>query len=171
MKKKIIYTVILLLAIMIQTSIVPVVTGFGSSGDAVAMMVLAWSVIDGFRAFFAWAVAAGILYDLASYSPIGMHVLVFLPILYFVSFFSRRFTLESRGVGIFLFFVFVIISTVLLRGANHLEMIWPEFSWQNYLDSFGNFREFMFSILYNVIFFFLWFAIIKKVKTFFKLED
>ena len=87
MKKKIIYTFILLVSIVIQTSVLTVITKTSVAGDAVAMAVLVFSVVDGFFAFLGWAIFAGILYDLACYSPIGTHVIIFLCIVYFTSFF------------------------------------------------------------------------------------
>ena len=87
MKKKLVYLFILIIAIIIQTSVMPVILNSSTTGDAVLMIVLAWSVLDGFSAFIGWAIVAGILYDLAAYSPIGEHAIIFLAVVYFVSFF------------------------------------------------------------------------------------
>lgn len=169
MKKKLVYTFIILVAILIQTSVVPVITETKIPGDSIIMAVLAWSILDGFFAFFPWAVLAGLLYDLASYSPIGTHVLILLPVLYFVSFFSRRFTMESKGVRIVLFVAFVVSVTIFSRIIFSLDAAWEIFSFRQFWKIFASPLSFVWQLVHNLVLFFFWFFVIKKAKIFFRI--
>lgn len=170
MKKKIIYTFIFLIVIIIQTSILPVVLGLNTTGDIVLMTVLAWSVLDGFSAFIGWAAFAGILYDLVAYSPVGEHVIIFLLVVYFVSFFSRRLSIEFKGIGWALFFMFVVIATFISRSIVALATAWDMQTFHGYWQMFGSLKTIALQIIYNGILFFLLFFLLRKIKEFFKLE-
>jgi rod shape-determining protein MreD len=170
MKKKFIYCVITIVAILLQTSFLPVVFGRGSVPDAVLMLILALAVLDGFFATFSWAIFIGFLYDLASYSKIGMHVILFLMVVYFVSFFSRRFSFEIKATGIFLFGFFVLVAVILsqfLIGIqNSFGLDGVPFS----LKSFWGPLSFILQLFYDGLLFMFWFYLLKKAKTFFALE-
>jgi len=170
MNKKFLYLVILLAAIIWQTSIAPVVSNSGPAGDAVLMAVLAWSILDGFYSFIGWAVVAGILYDLAAYSPVGEHVLIFLAVVYFVSFFSRRLSLEFKGVGLALFFTFVIAITLFSHGVINLIAAWDMQTLQGYMKSFSPLSSLALQVVYNELLFFFWLFALRKIKKFFKIE-
>ena len=167
MKKKFIYIIIILVAIILQTSVLPEISNTNTAGDIVLMAILALSVIDGFSAFLGWAITAGILYDLAAYAIIGEHVLIFLLVVYFVSFFSRRFPTDLKGIGLLLFIIFVVIATLVSRGIFALITAWDLQTLQGYWEAFGTFRFIVLSIIYNEILFFIWFIALKKIKKFF----
>ncbi|HOF42754.1 MAG TPA: rod shape-determining protein MreD [Candidatus Moranbacteria bacterium] len=171
MKKKLVYIFIGLIAILFQTSVIPVVTETKMPGDSVIMAALAWSILDGFFAFFPWAILLGLLYDIISYSPIGMHVLVILPVLYFVSFFSRRFTMESKGVRIVLFIVFVVSVTIFSRIILFLVNSWGNLSLNGFWKIFASPAGIVWQLAHNFVLFFFWFFVIKKCKEFFKIES
>ena len=149
MKKKFIYIIIILVAIILQTSVLPAILNTNAAGDIVLMAILALSVLDGFSAFLGWAITFGILYDLAAYATIGEHVLVFLLVVYFVSFFSRRFPTDLKGIGLLLFIIFVVIATFISRGIFTLAVAWDAQTLQGYWETFGNFRFIAISIIYN----------------------
>jgi rod shape-determining protein MreD len=171
MKKKFVYLIILLLAIIWQTSISPVVSGGAVMGNTVLMAVLAWSILDGFYAFIGWAVLTGILYDLAAYSTVGEHVLIFLVVIYFVSFFSRYLSLEVKGTGLLLMFAFVIVATLLSRLIISLVAILDIQTIQGYRRSFGPMSSLALQIVYNEFLFFFWFYVLRKIKKFFAIES
>lgn len=170
MRKKLVYIFILISAIVIQTSILPVVSGSRVAGDVVLMAILAWSIIDGFFAFVGWAIIAGILYDLSAYSPVGEHSIIFLLVVYFVSFFSRRLSIELRGIGWLLFFIFVIVATLISRSVIALAEVWNNQTFHGYWYIFGDLKSIIIQIICNSILFFVLFFLLKKIKEFFKLE-
>lgn len=170
MKKKLVYLFILIVAIIIQTSLMPVILSFNTTGDFVLMTVLAWSVLDGFSAFIIWAIVAGILYDLAAYSTVGEHAIIFLAVVYFVSFFSRRLSLEFKGIGWLLFIMFIIVATFLSRSIVALMMAWDMQTVHGYWQMFGSLKSITLQIFYNGILFFILFFLLRRIKEFFKLE-
>lgn len=170
MKKKIIYSFFILIAIIAQASVLPVILGRNFYGDVVLAAVLAWSVLDGFRAFLGWAVLCGILYDLAAYSPVGEHALIFLFVVYFVSFFSKRLSVELEGIKWILFFVFVVAATFISEGVIALMQWTDAQTLSGYWKASGGFGSLFLRIVCNGFLFFFWFGLLKKIKKFFQLE-
>lgn len=170
MRKKLVYLFILILAIVIQTSFLPIISGSSVAGDVVLMAILAWSIIDGFTAFIGWAIIAGILYDLGAYSPIGEHVIIFLLVVYFVSFFSRRLSIELKETGWLLFFIFVIAATLISKSVIALAGAWDVHTFHGYWHVFGDPKSIIVQIVCNSILFFFLFFLLRKIKEFFKLE-
>lgn len=170
MKKKSIYFLILVFSTLLQTSVLPVLFGVGSVGDNVLMLILAWSVLDGFASFLGFGILAGIFYDMLSFSTIGTHAIIFLGVIYFVSFFSRRFSVEVRGTGIILLLLFIIVATIFSHAVVVLVMAFEANSLDGYWRSFGTPGSFLLSIAYNIVLFAFWFHFIRKIKKFFLIE-
>jgi rod shape-determining protein MreD len=169
MKKRIVYIIILLIAVLAQVSILPAISTTNAVGDAALMAVLAWSVLDGFSSFIGWAILAGIFYDLAAYSPMGEHVLIFSVIVYSGSFFSRRLSFELKAVGLFLFFALVVAATLLSRGIGALIVAADAQTLAGYWKNFGGLGTVVREIIYNEILFSLWFVMLRKTKKFFEI--
>ncbi len=170
MKKKFIYGLLLFSAIILQTAVLPVISFGFATGDILLMIILAGAILDGFSGFLGWAVFAGIIYDLVSYTAVGVHVLVFIFVVYFVSFFSRRFSVELRGFGLALFMIFVIVSTLV---SHVILTAFAEFNKQSgnfYLRDIIDFKVVGIQILYDVILFFCCFIILRKAKKFFSIN-
>ncbi|HEX8974478.1 MAG TPA: rod shape-determining protein MreD [Patescibacteria group bacterium] len=170
MSKKIIYSFLIIISILLQISVVPALSRSHVFADNVLMLILAWSVIDGFSGFLKWAVIAGILYDLATYSIVGVHVLIFLGAVYLVSFLSRRFAADFRGMGILLFLGFVIVATIFSHFVYAFVSAWEMDSMRGFALSLGGLSSVILEVAYNTIVFFIWFWLIKKTKNFFALE-
>lgn len=141
-----------------------------AAGDVLLMLILAGAVLDGFFAFFWWAIFVGIVYDLISYTTVGVHALIFLSIVYFVSFFSRRFSVEIKGVGLALFAIFVIVATLVSRGVMALSIAWDLKTLNGYLNEFGSLQIISIQILCNTVLFFFAFLLLKRVKRFFAID-
>lgn len=170
MKKKIIYSFLIFLAIVLQTSVLPVVFASHAFGDIVLMLILAGVVVDGYFGFFGWAIFAGIVYDLATYTQMGVHALIFLLTVYFVSFFSRRFSVEFKGVGMLLFLVFVVFASIISRMITALSIAWDSETFHQYLGLVGGFNVIFLQIVCNVILFAICFYILRKIKAFFDIN-
>lgn len=170
MKKKIVYGSILFCAIVLQTSVLPIISPAHSVGDVMLMLVLAGAVLDGFFGFFWWAIFAGIIYDLVSYTTVGLHALIFVLLLYFVSFFARRFSVEFRGVGLFLFMLFVVVATFFSRVIVAMMISWDLQSLKVFWTNVGNFSDIGVQVIYNMILFAFCFVVLKKAKKFFDID-
>ena len=167
MKKKLVYFLIFIVAAIFQLSFMPIVSGGHPSADAVLMAVLAWSVLDGFAAFLGWAIFFGLFYDLISYATVGVHALIFLAVVYFVSFFSRRFSMEFKGVGLLLFLAFVVVATLVSHAIIASTLAFQMGTLQGWWKSFGTAGSILIQLASNAILFLLCFAVIKKAKQFF----
>lgn len=168
MKKKIIYSLILLAALILQTSAVPVFFSRGFAPDLVLMLVLAWTIRDGFAGFLPWIIFAGLAYDALAYAPMGTHVLVLTLSAYLVSFFSRLFLVQIRGIGVFLLLIFVFLAMVLSRAA----LLWVESSsvaglFGRILESMSGNALMMRELAFNAAFVFFGLWLIKHVKKYF----
>jgi rod shape-determining protein MreD len=170
MKKKFVYCLLLFGAIVLQTSVLPVISSSYAMGDIVLMLVLVGAIIDGFFSFFSWAIFAGILYDLITYSTVGIHAIIFLFVVYFVSFFSRRFSIELRGVGVLLFALFIVFATLISRLIISFSIAWDSQLPVRYLRDFGNLKIVSIQIACNIFLFLFCFFVFNKVKKFFSIE-
>lgn len=170
MNKKLVYISIFILICFVQLSFLPVLSGSGVAVDALLMAILAWSVIDGYYSFFNWAIFFGFLYDLASYATVGTHALIFLFVLYFVSFFSRRLSIDLRGIGIVLFLLSIFVATFLSNSIIAGVAAWKIQSLHGYWQSFGGFKASLISLTLNTAFFFLMFYFIRRTKAFFAIN-
>lgn len=170
MKKKAIYFLIIFCAFVLQTSVLPLISPAYATGDILLMLVLSCAILDGFFSFFWWAIFTGIIFDLVSYTVVGVHALIFLMVVYFVSFFSRRFSVELKGVGVVLFGVFVVAATLISKiVAAVLTDFDPQTLIMN-LHEIVNLKIVSIQILYNIFLFLLCFFILRKTKKFFAIN-
>lgn len=166
MSKKIIYIGIIFLAIVAQTTFFPI---FFSriTPDVVLMLILAWTILDGFNNFFLWSILAGLFYDLASMSVIGTHIIVFLFVVYFVSFFSNRFQVGMKGLGVIIIALMIGLSTLV----SNAVFVLVEITNVEKISIIGSIKFIVHIILefvYNGILFVFVYAFLKKIKkTFF----
>ncbi len=163
MKKKLFYFGLIFLALLMQSSFLPGLISPGAMGDAVLMLVLAMAVLDGFALALSWAIIAGALYDLASFTPLGQHVIIFLLLIYAVSFFSRRLSVEIKGVGMLLLVFFVIAATLISKSLFIFFLMLGSQA-VNFFQVFGGFKDFIFQVGGNAVLFFLWLSALKKFK-------
>lgn len=170
MKKKFVYCLIFFCVIVLQTSVMPLISPAYAIGDILLMLILAGSVLDGFFDFFWWAIFAGIIYDLTIYTTIGIHAIIFLLVVYFVSFFSRRLSIELRGVGLILFLMFIIVATLISRAVVTFSIAWDLQTFNGYLKEFGSLKNISIQILYNTFLFLCCFFVFRKTKKFFSIE-
>lgn len=170
MQKKIIYFFIFTVVALLQMTFISVLAEGKPLVDGVLMMILAWSVLDGFFAFFNWAIVFGVYYDLITHAPVGEHALIFMVIVYFVSFFSRRFSLELKGVGLILFFGFIVFATFISHTIIAMILAIKLQAFGNYWQLFGGFDALFLQILFNTAFFYFSFVTIKKIKKFFAIS-
>lgn len=163
MKKKIIYVGIILFSILIQTSFLPIFSSGQAPGDAVLSLILALAVLEGFSSILVWTIVAGVLYDFLSYSLIGQHAMIFLLVIYGVSFFSRRLSVDVKGTGLLLLFLFVVAATLVSKILLAYFVVLGDRQ-ADFFQIFGNLGLAVFQVGFNIILFAFWFNIVKKIK-------
>lgn len=113
MNKKIIYILIIFIALILQTSVVPNLFPPLARPNIILMLIIACTIVDGFVGFFPWIIGIGLAYDALTFSVVGVHVLVMMISAYFVSFFSRRLSVDLYGTGILIVMLFVVFAMIL----------------------------------------------------------
>lgn len=114
-KVNIFYFFVIVLAALIEISFLPAVFSFRPLPDLSLMLIIAATIIAGFKTFLPWTVFAGILHDLIFYGRFGSRIIFLVGVAYFVSFFSRRFLIENKFWGSIVMTGFVVIITIAHR--------------------------------------------------------
>ncbi len=168
MERKIARFLIILLAVILQISFLPALFSQYQVPQIVLMLVIAWTIISGFRNILPWIVATGVVLDILSFEKIGLSVIAFVIIAYFVSFFSRRFLVESRGWGTLVMVFFIFFSTIFyyLFGIFFANFHLPASS-----TAYDFWRSFVFfqknvsiQIVFNILLFFLCYLLLARVE-------
>ena len=171
MKKKIVYFLLMLSLVVLQTSFVPNFCAGYFFVDIVLVGAMAWSFADGFAPFLPWAITLGILQDIFSHSVVGAHVLVIVLSTYVLSFFSKRFSMEIKGTG-------VLILSLLVAVGSFLPHLFLGFFYAGKISlpvesltfSFPGSISLLVQISANIVFFFLFLRFVKKMKKYYSLE-
>jgi rod shape-determining protein MreD len=166
MKKNLTNMAILIIAIIIQFSLLPPIFSAGALPQIILVLVIGWTVILGFPSAFWWVILAGFVFDLASGQKIGSEIMILIFVSYCISFFSRRFLVENKFWASLILVGFVVMATIVHRFYGEFVFL---------LDSGHQFREaifllasakrftgWYFEIIYNIISFGICFWILKK---------
>lgn len=170
MQKKFFYLLIIITALILQTSAMPALGGSRSGLDLVLMLVLAWAIIDGFAAFLPWAITIGILYDFVTMLPIGVHVLVFLFVVYMISFFSKRLSIDFRATGLLMILFFIAVSFLVSQISIGIAIRGDLLSIKEFWNMISPAKWLMLQLAYNCLAFLFCFIGIRWAKNYFMLE-
>lgn len=98
---------ILLLAVVLQTTLVPQVRLWDGGPDLIFLCVLAWSVHAPLEEGVTWALVGGIMQDLMSVAPVGMSSFGLIIVVFTVNNLARR----VHGVGVILLLGLTLAGT------------------------------------------------------------
>lgn len=163
MKKIFFIFLIILLAVIFQTSILPLCFSARNIPDVVLILTISAVAVFGFQAVWVWAIISGFILDIFSFSKIGINIFSFAIFSYCVSFFSRRTILGEKNGGILIGAVFILIATF-------LHNAWIQISDMNFnlQEAWGAKLVFWDSvgwkIILNLASFFIFILILKKIK-------
>jgi rod shape-determining protein MreD len=115
MKNNFFILFLIVLGIILQVSGFPVLFSHGYFPSIVLVGVIAATIIWGFKQTLLWIIVAGIIFDLATFGIVGKQVIVLVAVAYFVSFFSKRFLVENRGLGIITIIFLVLLATLIFK--------------------------------------------------------
>lgn len=96
---------------LLQISVLGVIFPKYQVPSIIVALVIVWTIYVGFAGILPWIIILGLTLDIASFQPIGISVILFVLISYFVSFFSRRFLVEHRVWGSIVAVFFIIAAT------------------------------------------------------------
>jgi rod shape-determining protein MreD len=115
MKNNFLIFFLIVAGIIAQTSFFPVLFFHGYVPNIILVGVIAVTIAWGFRNALLWIIVTGIMFDLATYGTVGKQVIALVVIAYFISFFSKRFLVENRGLGIVTIIFLVLLSTLFFK--------------------------------------------------------
>lgn len=163
MKKNIFIFLVAILAVILQTSVLPLCFSEGSVPDIALVFLVSGVSVFGFNAIWPWAVILGMILDVFSFRRIGTDAFSFIFFSYCVSFFSRRLILGEKTGGILLGIFFVSLMTFFhnlwIKAVDFglkFEEIW------NISVIFS--ENIAWKIIFNAALFFLFVLILKAVK-------
>ena len=163
MKKRIFIFLIILLAVFVQTSILPLCFSNGNIPNFVLVLAVSGVAAFGFQLTWIWVIISGFILDIFSFGAVGINVFSFMFFSYAVSFFSRRLILGEKSGGILVGAVFISLMTVfnslwifLASTGFKFQEIWKI----NNILGAGIFWK----IILNLILFFIFISIFKKIK-------
>lgn len=124
MARSFVRIVILLVALIVQTSFFAVLFADGFVPFLPLTIVIAWTLLLGFLGSWKWIVIAGILCDGVLATPVGTMVVLLMISCYGVSFSSARFLTTHRAWGAILLSLLVWLATVfVVHGATMIGAI------------------------------------------------
>lgn len=170
MKKQIVYGVFIAGAFLMQWSVVGVLFYGGFFPDAILMLILALALIEGFVAFFWWAVATGIIVDSFVNAPIGLHSMIFVLLSYTTGFLTRRVMGDTHKAGSPLIFFLVLGATLVNRFVRGMIMLFDDSSFNVFLPLFSDVWNIFLETIFNLLLFLLFFRLIPKIKNFFVIQ-
>jgi rod shape-determining protein MreD len=166
MVKLMIFLIIFFSAIF-QLAVFSNVFFWGLGPNILLLLVIFWTTQDGFEKALTRNIFAGFVLDLATFCAVGMNIVSFVLVAFFISFISKRFLVVVRGWRIFVLTATIIFSTL----ANNLFLN-SLFLIANYFGktAVGNVPIPFFSFMLvkevglNILFFPLVYFLVKKIE-------
>lgn len=110
---------VMLVAVVVQVTLLPTLTFFGAHLDLVLLIALSWSLLRGAREGMLWGFVGGLALDLYSAGPLGVQTIALLLVCFLSgmgesAIFRQNLTLPMI-VAFFTTFVFYSVASLLLR--------------------------------------------------------
>lgn len=163
MKKNIFIFLIIILAVIFQTSILSLCFSEKNIPDVVLITLISVISVFGFQYSWIWVIISGIILDIFSFVALGSNVFSFIFFSYSASFFSRRIVLGEKSEGIIIGIIFVSLATFfhnlwiqLISAGFKLQKIWEIKFFL--LESVG------WKIIFNLILFFVFILLLRGIK-------
>lgn len=163
MKKIILTLAIIILAVILETSVLPLCFSEGSVPDLTLILLVSGIAVFGFQAVWIWGIIAGFILDIFSFSKIGVNIFSFAISTYSVSFFSRRLVFGEKMGGIFSSAIFVVLMTIFNNAWINLSSLGFEFKKILNIEAFISLGV-IWKIIFNLILFYLFIVLLKKQK-------
>lgn len=148
---------LIVLAAVLQATLVPQIRILGGQPDLVFLLVLAWSINGPLEQGVAWAFAGGITQDLLSAAPTGASVLGMLLLVFGI----EQIRAQVFRIGFVLIVGLVIAGTVLQKVAFMLIAALSGFT----IDPIANFTYIILpTIAYNLVFIWPIYWLIRRIQ-------
>jgi len=163
MKKNIFIFLSIILAVIIQTSILPFCFSEKNIPDVILIVLISVISVFGFQYTWIWVIISGIILDIISFFVVGSNVFSFIFFSYVASFFSRRIVLGEKSGGIIVGIIFVSFVTFFHNLWIHL--ISAGFKFQKIWEiKFFLLESVGWKIIFNLILFFVFILLLRGIK-------
>lgn len=113
MFQKIKTLMMILFAAVFQISAFPNLFPGGVLAEIILILVVFWTMQDGFDKTWPKAVAAGLIADLFYFWPVGINIIALCAVAYGTGFLTRRFSVSQKNLGFFVMLLLVMIGTLI----------------------------------------------------------
>ena len=155
---KVIIFLVVFFAALLQMSAFSNVLFLGVSPNLLLILVIFWTVHEGFEEALPKILFAGFMLDLFSFYPVGVNILTFTLIAFLVNSFSKRFLVAARNwrkiILVFLIMTSTVIFELVLFLLFKLSVYFKVFQMSNVIFSINR-GVIAKEILINMLFFFL----------------
>lgn len=163
MKKIFLILAIIILAVILETSVLPLLFSGGNIPDLTLVLLVSGVAVFGFQSVWIWGIAAGFILDIFSFRKIGTSIFSFAIFSYSISFFSRRLIFEEKIGGVFSSSVFIVLMTIF----NNIWINLASFGFK--FEKILNVKaliswEIIWKSVLNLILFYLFVILLKKQK-------
>jgi len=99
--------------VLLQVSFFPNIVPGHFFPDLALIIILFWTIENGFEETWKWAVLAGLLVDLANFWSVGTNVFSFVFTAYVINSFAKRFLVTQTVFRFLILAAFIILGTVI----------------------------------------------------------
>lgn len=111
--QKFFIAIILFIAVILQISFFPIFFKDGLAPDLALILIIIWTARFGFEKIWPWAVLAGAMLDITSFSLIGTNILSLAAIAFVINYLAKRFLVTHTAWKFLILGLFVILGTFL----------------------------------------------------------
>lgn len=112
MLQKFIIFLIIFFSAILQTAVFSNSFFWGVGPDIMLLLVILWTAREGFEKAFLGNILVGFVQDLITFHPVGVHIVSYVAIAFFVSFISKRFLVVARNRRMFILLMLIIFGTL-----------------------------------------------------------
>ena len=163
MKSNLLFFLLIIFLTILQATFLPIIFPTSSTPNLLLMLIISSTLFFDFSVVLKWAIISGMIFDLLAYEKIGFSAIVFVFVAYLVSFFTRRFSIESR-LGSFLIIIFLVIVTTFFYRFSIIIFDYYPINILIILKNINFFRNVFLEIIFNSILFVPVFFLVKKSK-------
>ena len=112
MINKTIIFLLILLAVVLQFSILPEIYFKGAVPNLALVLVVFWVAQEGFEGAFSKVLVLGLLFDILAFRTVGITIICFILVAFGVSSFSKRFLVAHKTWRLSMLLVMVFFATI-----------------------------------------------------------
>ncbi|HPN96911.1 MAG TPA: rod shape-determining protein MreD [Candidatus Moranbacteria bacterium] len=163
--KAVIFSLIFI-AVILQSSFLPIFFPPETIPDLALILIIIWTIRNGFEKTVGRSILAGFMLDLVYFWPVGISIITFVTISFITSFLAKRFLISQRSWRLFIIVCFVVLGTlinqtILVVFAKILTYLKEE----TLFSPFFGISSF-FKIVSNIVLLFIIYLPIKKIESF-----